>query len=99
MFASTSYSGNLLMLKFDKDWNFLEQKTFQIQGRFPTGAVMDGNQFYVAYIDYSHVVSGEELDIRLAAFDSGWNILDDIAVTTPAVNKRSDSPWLMLHNV
>jgi hypothetical protein len=98
MFASTSMEGNLLMLKFDKYWNLIEQHTFSEKGRFPCGLVIDSNRFYVAYIDYTHNVSGPELDIRLAAFDSDWNTLADIPVTTPAVNKRSDSPWVIMHD-
>jgi len=97
MFAATSFNGNIQLLKFDKEWNCIEQKTFDKPGRFPAGIAADSNRFYVAYIDYTHRSLGEESCIRLASFDKYWNSLDDITVTTPEVNKRAHSPWLMLH--
>ena len=92
--ASDFFNGDMIMLKFDKSWTLLDQKTIHKQARFPTGLVVDSNSFYIAYMDISHEDIGSD-DIGLAAYDSTWNLLDDVIVTTPAPNKLSDSPWLM----
>ena len=92
--ASDFFNGDIIMLKFDKSWTLLDQKTIHKQARFPTGLVVDSNRFYIAYMDISHENIGSD-DIGLAAYDSTWNLVDDVIVTTPAPNKLSDSPWLM----
>jgi hypothetical protein len=40
------------------------------------------------------------MNVRLAAFDSNWNLLDDIAVTnfTPDDHKQPGRPSLALHD-
>jgi hypothetical protein len=57
----------------------------------------DGRRFYVAYLD---VADAESHNVRLAAFDSDWNLLDDIAVTdfAPQDLKAPARPSLTLHN-
>ena len=53
MFASTAYRGDLIVLRFDKDWNFKEQRKLRSNAFFPTGSVTDGRYFYIAYTDTS----------------------------------------------
>ena len=103
MFASTAYVGDLIVLRFDKDWNFKEQKKLRDKAFFPTGSVTDGRLFYVAYTDTSHR-EGERMyrNVGFAAYDANWNTLQDVAVTDFAVTSESyidgESPWVELHD-
>jgi hypothetical protein len=102
MFASDDYPGNLIVLRFDKDWNFIDQRTLRDNAFFPTGSVSDGGRYYVAYTDTRK--SKPPMLVRnvgLAAFDADWNLLQDVLLTdfdnTSGPQIDADNPWVMLH--
>jgi hypothetical protein len=102
MFASDDYPGNLIVLRFDKDWNFIDQRTLRDNAFFPTGSVSDGGRYYVAYTDTRK--SKPPMLVRnvgLAAFDADWNLLQDVLLTdfdnTNSPQIDADNPWVMLH--
>jgi hypothetical protein len=102
MFAATTYTGDLIVLRFDKAWNFKELKKLHDMAFFPTGSVADGDLVYVAYTDTSRRKPGRMYrNVRLAAYDANWNTLHDIAVTdfvnTPDTYIDGESPWVQLH--
>jgi hypothetical protein len=102
MFAATAYfDGSLLMLRFDKEWNFIEQKELREQAFFPTGSVSDENLFYIAYTDISKKGPMPLYrNVGLAAYDRNWQLLQDVAVTdfvnTDDTWIDGESPWVQL---
>ncbi len=97
------YDGDVLVAKYDADWNYLGGKTLIKQAHWSTGLVYDGQRFYLAYTDTSQRTDPGffpvYLNIHLAAFDRDWNLIDDVAVTnyTPADNMQTGRPWVILH--
>jgi hypothetical protein len=103
MFASNGPEGDLIVLRFEKDWTFKEQRILRSDACFPTGSVTDGRSVYVAYTDISE--RGSAMDgqnVRIAAHDSEWNVLQDTAVAdvenTPDFLVYADSPWVTMHD-
>ena len=100
--TANAFSGDLIMMKYDSQWHYLGMKALMKQAHFSTGLAFDGFRFYLAYIDTRQRTSGKFpwfLNVRLAAFDRDWNLLEDIAVTnyTPADNMQTGRPWVVLH--
>jgi hypothetical protein len=102
--TSTAFvGGDLTVMQYDPDWNYLSTKTL-IQGASqPEGAAFDGTRFYVTYVDMSPCNStfpSCAMNIRLAAFDPAWNLLEDIPVTNFALedDKVPARPSLALWN-
>lgn len=97
------YDGDVLVAKYDKDWNYLGGKTLIRQAHWSTGLVYDGQRFYLAYTDTRQRANPGfypvYLNIHLAAFDRDWNLIDDVAVTnyTPADNMQTGRPWVIQH--
>jgi len=104
MLGATSFFGDMIMMKYDKSWTYLGTKELKEKAFFPTGAIYDGNRFYVAYIDTNQRINPDGLpffqNIRLAAFDKDWNLVEDMAVTNFSISdgKQPGSPYLTLHN-
>jgi len=102
--TSTAFvGGELTVMRYDSAWNYLSTKTL-IQGASqPEGAAFDGTRFYVSYVDMSACDSSFPycaMNIRLAAFDLNWNLLEDIPVTNFALedNRVPARPSLALRN-
>jgi hypothetical protein len=100
--TSTDLWGDMIVMQYDTNWHYLGEKTLKLHASAPEGAVFDGSRFYVSYVDNS--LSGTENlglrdNVRLAAFDSNWNLLDDVAVTSfSAADRRAPGrPSLALH--
>jgi hypothetical protein len=97
------YDGHVMVIMYGQDWNYLGAKTLIEQAHWSTGLVYDGSRFYLAYTDTRQRNTPGffpvHLNIRLAAFDRDWNLVDDVAVTsfTPADNKQPGRPWVILH--
>jgi len=95
--ASTSYTGDMLVMRYDENWNYLGSKVLIEQVHFPTGMAFDEQRFYVAYLNTSQ--RNDTLffpcypNVHLAAFDREWNLLDDVAVTgyVPSENMKPAS--------
>jgi hypothetical protein len=82
MFASAGPSqGNLEVLRFDKDWHFLEQKWLLDSAYYSNGTATDGRYFFVAYLDWKQAHGQAGQNVRLAAFDTQWNLVDNVALT------------------
>ncbi len=91
--SATAFSGGLIVMTYDEDWNYLGARELINQAHFPTGVVFDGNRFYVAYTDTSQRTEPGffpvYLNVHLAAFDRQWSLLEDIAVTdSPASDEQ-----------
>lgn len=102
--TSTAFvGGDLTVMQYDSDWNYLSTKALIGGASQPEGAAFDGTRFYVSYVDMSSCnfsFPSCAMNIRLAAFDSTWNLLEDIPVTNFALedNKVPARPSLTLWN-
>lgn len=101
--TSTDLWGDMLVMQYDTGWNYLGTKTLKPHASAPEGAAFDGTRFYVSYVDNSLStpgMPGGNDNVRLAAFDLNWNLLDDIAVTSfvPDDHKAPARPSLTLRN-
>jgi hypothetical protein len=101
--SANYYAGDVILMKYDKDWKYLGSKTLVKEAHWPEGLVYDGQRFYLAYLDTS-LRNGADFfpyypNVHLAAFDSDWNLVDDIAVTkyTTADNVTTGRPWILTH--
>jgi hypothetical protein len=102
--SADSYPGDLVVLKYDRDWKYLGMKELIKQAHWSQGVVFDGRNFYVAYLNTS--IRNESgffpvyPNAHLAAFDKDWNLLEDVAVTnfTRSDNKKAGRPWVVLHD-
>ncbi len=94
--------GDLVVMKYDKNWKYISTKTLKQKAAQSEGLAFDGKRFYVSYIDTpcTDLSSSCVMNVHLAAFDSSWNPLEDIAVTnfTVADNMRAARPSLILRN-
>ena len=102
--TADAFLGNVVVIKYDKDWNYLGVKTLRQKAYFSTGWVYDGQRFYVTYHDTSQRATPTSLpiweNIHVAAFDSDWNLVEDVAVTNFSIsdNRTTGRPWVILHN-
>jgi hypothetical protein len=102
--SASGYSGDIILMEYDKDWNYLGMKNLIQQGHFPTGVAFDGIRFYVAYTDTSQRTEPGffpvYLNVHLAVFDRDWNLLEDVAVSDyPASEmKLLTRAWVLLHD-
>lgn len=94
--TSTAYFGKIIIMQYDKDWNYIGTKTTEEYGQWAQGAVYDPatEKFYVAYIDLGEIINGKispesSPNIALGIFDKDWNLLENVAVTT--YNTREDN--------
>ena len=102
--TANAYAGDIIVMKYDKNWSYLGMKKLITKAHFSTGMVYDGRYFYVAYTDISQSVGSGflpvYLNIHLAAFNKNWDLTDDVAVTdfTPVDGKQPGRPWVIRHN-
>ena len=100
--SADAFEGDVVLMKYDRDWNYLGMKILIEEAHWSTGLAFDGFKFYLSYINTSQKTDGYfpwYLNVRLAAFDRDWNLSDDIAVTdyTPEDNMQTGRPWVMIH--
>jgi hypothetical protein len=101
--SASAYLGDLVVMKYDANWNYLGVKSLKTDAFFSEGLVYDGQRFYVAYMDTSQRTGPASLpvslNVRLAAFDRDWNLVEDIPVTsfTWADLRQPGRPYLLLH--
>jgi hypothetical protein len=103
--TANDFEGDLVVAKYDSNWRYLGVKGLRNQAHWSQGVVFDGQRFYVSYLDTSQRDPGPFVghyypNVHLAAFDLGWNLVEDVAVTnfTPANLKFPGRPWVILHN-
>ena len=96
--SSTALLGNLIVMWYDPSWTYLGVKTLKESAGTPMGVAFDGNRFYVAYTTQERTNGGFPIceNVRLAAFDTGWNVVDDIALTSHTLQEQTSAihPWL-----
>jgi hypothetical protein len=81
--SSQGALGDLIVMRYDPSWTYLGVKTLKEHAATPMGVAFDGNRFYVAYTDASQRTTGCMCEnVHLAAFDTSWNLVDDIALTS-----------------
>ncbi len=100
--TSNAYIGDMIVMRYDKDWKFLGSKTVRKDAQFISGSVYEGGRYYVAYLDLSvREAPGSKLlypNVHLAAFDRDWDLIQDVPVTTFAPKERTGGrPWVILH--
>jgi hypothetical protein len=88
-----------IVMKYDSSWNYLGMKTLRDSAATPQGLVFDGTMFYVAYTTRSDGTPFVE-NIHLAAFNTSWNLVDDVALTNFTLQDSTCSihPYLVLRN-
>ena len=97
--TGTGMPGDIIVAKYDKDWNYLGTKTILHNGTWSEGSAFDGHHFYVAYMYASYHVGQDYLfDIHLATFDRDWNLINDRAITHYTENDSVQAwrPWILL---
>ncbi len=101
--TASAFMGNVIVMRYDPAWQYLGMKVLRRMGHWSTGVAFDGQRYYVAYMDtrmrtpppaYLPV----NLNVRLAAFDRDWNLVDDVAVTSFTWDdlRQPGRPWIML---
>jgi hypothetical protein len=99
--TNTELLGDIVVMQYDRDWNYLGGKTILKKAATPEGVAFDGTRFYISYLDNSYCTNFPcYQNVHLAAFDSNWNLLEDVAVTsfTPSDHKQTSRPSLTLWN-
>jgi hypothetical protein len=102
-FVTGSPGPDIILMRYDTDWNYLGAKLLREQGMWSEGIAFDGQRFYVAYMDTT-LVTGPPTpictNIRLAAFDLNWDFIGDLAVTNYSVADDVEAwrPWLTIHD-
>jgi hypothetical protein len=101
--SADSYTGDLVLMKYDSNWQYLGMKTLRQEAHWSQGMVFDGEYFYVAYLDTSQRTPQTFFpvypNVHLAVFDRNWDLVHDRIVTnfTPSDNKMGGRPWVILH--
>ncbi len=101
--TANAFFGDVVVMRYDQDWNYLGVKTLVTKGHFSEGLAFDGQRFYVTYLDTTQRTPPNSLpvnlNVRLAAFDRDWDLIEDIPVTafTWADLRQPGRPYLLLH--
>jgi uncharacterized protein YceK len=101
--TANAFMGDLIVMKYDENWKYLGVKELVKTAHWSQGIAFDGERFYVAYLNTSQRTQPGFLpvflNVRLAAFDRDWNLVDDVAVTNyaPSDNKQPGRPWVIVH--
>lgn len=76
--SSTSFFGDLVVMQYDEDWNFLDSKTLTENGQWAQGLVYDEQTelYYVSYVN--HV---GPTNVHLAAYDKNWDLVSYTRIT------------------
>lgn len=86
--TSTAFFGDLIVMQYDEDWNFVRSKTLDAGAQWSQGAVYDEttDRFYVAYLDLplteeNKIARDEAINVALGVYDGEWNLVETIDVT------------------
>ncbi len=84
--TSTAFWGDLMVMMYDSEWNYLGEKMLAENAQWPQGTVYDEKrkQFYVAYIDLGGPPEekGKASNIKLGIFDDDWETINTISITS-----------------
>jgi alpha-N-arabinofuranosidase len=101
--TADAFDGDVVVMQYDQNWNYLGVKTLIEQAHFSTGLAYDGKRFYLAYLDTSQRTTPGflpvYLNVHLAVFDRQWNLVEDLAVTSyvPDDHQQPGRPSVLLH--
>jgi len=98
--SSTALIGDVVVMKYDQDWNYLETKELVEYGNWSQGLAFDGSHFFVSYMDSPPSPEPDvRPNIRLAVLDSNWYLLEDLAVTDfqPEDRMFAGRPYVLVH--
>ena len=94
--TSSAFLADLVVIRYDGDWNHLDTLPLGLSGTWPQGVIYDevSERLYLAY---EAGIQGLR-NVRIAVFDREWNLLDDFAVTDFSWEdeKVASRPWLSL---
>lgn len=95
--TTTAYFGDLMVLQYDADWNYLGSTMLLANAQWPQGTVYDPNseRYYVAYLA---IKGGGQSEARLAAFDKDWELLSNTVVTEYGNTLFAGRPSVLLHD-
>lgn len=95
--SSTAFFGDLMVMQYDEDWNYLASKSLIEGAQWPQGTVYDeeSERFYVAYLSIEGAARSE---VSLAVFDSDWELLSNTVVTDYGDDYFGGRPSVMLHD-
>ncbi len=86
--TSSAFFGDVIVMQYDEDWNYLDVKTIEPHGQWSQGAVYDPGteRFYVSYIDLGEFQGDKpspdsRTNIILGIFDKNWNLIENVPVT------------------
>jgi len=90
---------SVIVMQYDPSWTYLGVRTLREDAATPQGLAFDGTRFYVAYTERTDGFPFCE-NIHLAAFDTSWSTVDDIALTNFTLQDQTSSihPWLVLRD-
>lgn len=93
---------SVIVMQYDPRWTYLGVKTLRESAATPQGLAFDGTRYYVAYTTQERAKGGMPMaeNVHLAAFDTSWNLVDDIALTSFTLQDKTSSlhPWLVLRD-
>jgi hypothetical protein len=103
LISANAYDGDLVVLKYDNLWNYIETIPIISEANWSQGVTFDGERFYIAYLDTRLRTDPDFFpvwnNVHLAAFDREWNLLDDVAVTSydTTDHQQTGRPWVIRH--
>lgn len=94
--STTAYFGDLIVMQYDENWNYLGSKILIEDAQWPQGTVYDekSEQYYVAYLAVDGPTKSQA---RIAAFDKNWSLVSNTALTDYDENHFAGRPSVMLH--
>ena len=97
--SKAGISWSVILMQYLPSWTYLGVITLREHAATPQGLAFDGTRYYVAYTDRTDGFPFVE-NVHLAAFDTSWNLIDDIALTSHTLQEQTSSihPWLVLRN-
>jgi len=94
--TSSAFLSDLVVIRYDGDWNHLDTLPLGLSGTWPQGLIYDevSERLYLAY---EAGIRGLR-NVRIAVLDREWNLLNDFAVTDFSWEdeKVASRPWLSL---
>jgi len=105
--TSTSFFGDLIVMRYDENWNFIDSKTIDKGAQWSQGASYDeaGGRFYVAYLDMpigmnGKLERGQSVNVAVGIYDADWNLVEKVMITdfVPLDDKNPGRPSLLLHD-
>lgn len=86
--TSTAFFGDLIVMRYNEDWEFVDSETIDAGAQWSQGAVYDEttDRFYVAFLDLpltsdDKIGPGEAVNVALGIYDDEWNFIEKLNVS------------------